>query len=79
MLCCWVLIPLLVCSGLQDAQLPGPGEVADFDELTALLHMVGAQARLVTDPVPFLATTQLSTDRSAPAREGVEPASGVGC
>lgn len=47
----------LPAAGIREAQLPGPGEVADFDELVALLASVGARARLVTDPLPFLTTT----------------------
>jgi hypothetical protein len=62
-------------------QLPGPGEVADFDELVALLAAVGAHTRLVSDPLPFLATTTPPLDRcgarrthtSGPDSDGTAP------
>eukprot|EP00775_Hariotina_reticulata_P002194 gene2194-2512_t len=50
--------------GLQERQLPRPGEAASFDELVAVLDMIGARARLVTDPVPFLTTTTAPLDRN---------------
>jgi len=50
-------------AGLQERQLPRPGDAASFDELVAVLDMIGARARLVTDPVPFLTTTRSPLDR----------------
>lgn len=54
---------ILAWLGVPEAKLPRPGEFADFDDLLTLLNGIGAKARLVTDPVPFLATTKAPLDR----------------
>jgi hypothetical protein len=59
-LCCFLLY---YSAGLRESQLPRPGETASFDQLLGLLRGIGAKARLVTDPVPFLATEKPSLDR----------------
>lgn len=55
---------ILAWLGLRESQLPRPGETASFDQLLALLAGIGASARLVTDPVPFLATEKPPLDRN---------------
>jgi hypothetical protein len=54
---------ILAWLGLRESQLPRPGETASFDQLLGLLRRIGAKARLVTDPVPFLATEKPAVDR----------------
>lgn len=54
---------ILAWLGFPEKHLPRPGEFADFDDLVTLLDGVGAKARLVTDPVPFLETTRPPLDR----------------
>ncbi|KAF8060288.1 OCH1 [Scenedesmus sp. PABB004] len=55
---------ILAWLGLRESQLPRPGEAASFDELLSLLAGINATARLVSDPVPFLATTTAPLDRN---------------
>lgn len=54
---------ILAWLGVPERHLPRPGEFANFDDLVTLLDGIGAKARLVTDPVPFLATTRPPLDR----------------
>eukprot|EP00879_Flechtneria_rotunda_P010991 GHRR01011484.1.p1 GENE.GHRR01011484.1~~GHRR01011484.1.p1 ORF type:complete len:668 (+),score=259.16 GHRR01011484.1:75-2006(+) len=49
---------ILAWLGLKECQLPRPGEYATFDDLLVLLKGIGAQARMVTDPVPFMKTSE---------------------
>eukprot|EP00878_Enallax_costatus_P024228 GHUV01025837.1.p1 GENE.GHUV01025837.1~~GHUV01025837.1.p1 ORF type:complete len:299 (+),score=51.38 GHUV01025837.1:56-898(+) len=55
---------ILAWLGFPERHLPRPGEFANFDDLMTLLDGIGAKARLVTDPVPFLATTRPPLDRN---------------
>ncbi|KIY98196.1 Initiation-specific alpha-1,6-mannosyltransferase [Monoraphidium neglectum] len=50
--------------GIREDQLPRPGATANFDQLVGLLDAVNASAHLVTDPLPFLATQMVPTDRN---------------
>lgn len=50
--------------GLRQEQLPRPGQSVTFDQLIQILDSVNASARLVSDPMPFLATQRLPTDRN---------------
>jgi hypothetical protein len=49
--------------GMKDSQLPRPGAHGTFDDLVTLLDSIGARGRIVADPVPFLETQMVPTDR----------------
>lgn len=52
----------------REEQLPRPGKSVGFDGLVAVLDAANASARLVSDPLPFLATQRVPTDRCARER-----------
>jgi hypothetical protein len=47
----------------REKQLPRAGTTVSFDQLVNVLDSVNASARLVSDPMPFLATQRMRTDR----------------
>ncbi|GBF90195.1 alpha-1,6-mannosyltransferase subunit [Raphidocelis subcapitata] len=50
--------------GLREHQIPPHGATASLDQLVSILDSINASARIVTDPLPFLATQRVPTDRN---------------